>query len=420
MELLSIAFKNIKKHLWVSQFILVIAFFASFLTVFFESMVESLAKKQNQMFAYSFSGHFMITDRTIDLKNSFTYYTFDPKTFIKENEVAAIMDFLAKTDNVKGFEPRIIINGIYYDNKDDERFFYGFAVDMENYNKNFNNIFIKDGVNIDSGESDACAITWYAFTEKKSLDYNKEYVFLLPNINTEFVDYFIKTKATIDYKDMPREGLGLGDVFMDINGFRKILGTKQKTASDIIGFYKNTNNETETFNRINKFLEENYPHLKITSWKNYAPIIYEVVFAFNILFKIIEFIMLAICFFLVIKITVFSIINRINEIGTMRAIGFSRGKIIYIFTLEGFILVFCGFIIGSLLGFFIINFLNKTGIQNEALYLQLLIGKNFHPAIPFHKIPALFVMFFIVAILAPLIPSIYSGQIPITKALEEK
>ena len=56
---------------------------------------------------------------------------------------------------------------------------------------------------------------------------------------------------------------------------------------------------------------------------------------FDVAMKAVETILLAICVLLVVKLTTFSIIERYSEIGTLRAIGFSRSDITLQFTLEG-------------------------------------------------------------------------------------
>jgi ABC-type antimicrobial peptide transport system permease subunit len=420
VEMLSIVLKNIKKNLWVTQYIVLIAFLSIFLTFFFECLIDSLGKKQNQMYAHAFTGHFMIIDKSFDLKNSYTYYTFDPKTLIKENEIIGISKFLSSLNGVSGFEERIIINGLYYDKEDQETFFIGFAVDMNHYMKNFNDLYLNKGEKIKSGDINSCAITWSTYKYKKSLDINKDYVFLLPNKYNEYVDRILNTKAYFDYKEFPKEGLPLTDIFIDLEAYRHILGYDEKVASDIIGFYNTPDDESIYFSKINTFLQKNYPHLQVVSWKTYASFIYEVIFSFKLLFNVIEIILILLCVFLVLKITIFSILNRIKEIGTMRAIGFSKKNIVYIFTLEGFILIAIGFVSGLLTSLLLVYILNKIGIKNNLLYLKYFIGENFIPEISISKLPFIILLYAIISILAPLLPSLYSGKITIIKALEDK
>jgi hypothetical protein len=51
----------------------------------------------------------------------------------------------------------------------------------------------------------------------------------------------------------------------------------------------------------------------------------------DVMMKTVEAILLAICVLLVIKLTTFSVIERYSEIGTLRALGFSRAEIVFQF-----------------------------------------------------------------------------------------
>jgi putative ABC transport system permease protein len=234
------------------------------------------------------------------------------------------------------------------------------------------------------------------------------------------VDRFVKVKGGIDYRTMVKEDMGFGCLFFDLDGFRATTGYEEKMASEIVGFLKDVRQEAKVLDRVRVFLKENYPHLNIVSWRVYAPIFGEIVVGFDILMKGVEAILLTICILLVIKLTTFSIIERYSEIGTMRAIGFSRGDIIFQFTCEGFLTIAIGSLIGFLLGALVIALLHTTGIRSDASFLAYVIGRGFRPSFYAGKIIFIVITFLAVSIIAPLLPAIRGGRLSILKTLEKR
>ncbi|MCW8966020.1 MAG: FtsX-like permease family protein, partial [Candidatus Pacearchaeota archaeon] len=191
-------------------------------------------------------------------------------------------------------------------------------------------------------------------------------------------------------------------------------------ASELVCFLKDARKEKRVLEQIGIFLKENYPHLQVVSWRIYAPIFAEVVVGFDILMKAVEAILLAICILLVIKLTTFSIIERYSEIGMMRAIGFTQGDIIFQFTCEGFLTIAIGSLLGFILGALVILLLQTTGIKNDVSFLVYVIGRGFNPSFYPKKIIFIVTTFFIVSIVAPLLPAIRGGRLSILKTLEKR
>ena len=158
----------------------------------------------------------------------------------------------------------------------------------------------------------------------------------------------------------------------------------------------------------------------MVSWREYAPIFAEIVLGFDVAMKTVETILLAICVLLVVKLTTFSLIERYSEIGTMRALGFSRSDITLQFTLEGFLAIAAGAVAGFLLAAGAIGVLHATGIQNSTTFWSYMIGNGFRPSFHSGKIIVIVGVFFAVAVLAPLFPAIRGGRLSILRTLEKR
>jgi putative ABC transport system permease protein len=139
-----------------------------------------------------------------------------------------------------------------------------------------------------------------------------------------------------------------------------------------------------------------------------------------VMMKTVEAILLAICVLLVIKLTTFSIIERYSEIGTLRALGFSRADIVFQFAAEGFLVIAGGSLLGFLLGAGVIGALHATGVRNTLTFFAYVVGDGFRPAFHAAKIALVAGVFLGVAVLAPLFPAIQGGRLSILRTLEKR
>ena len=420
MERLSLCLRNLGRHAWRTRIILLIALLGAFLTFMFENLVEDLSRNQSDMFGRAFSGHFLVLDRDIETKNTFGFYFCKPEQMLGPGEVSRVRMFLAGLPEVSGTQERIVFSGLYYGEKDAEHGFRGVAMDMAQYNRNFTDLYYARGVPLGGGQQDACAPTWYEYQREKNLEIGKSYVFLLPNREGEFVDRALLAKGGIDYRSMPKDAIGMSSIFFDLAGFRAAVGYQEPLSTEVVGFLKDARTSGRVLPRIQAWLDVHEPRLRVVSWREYAPIFAEIVLGFDVAMKAVEAILLAICVLLVVKLTTFSIIERYSEIGTLRAIGFSRSDITLQFTLEGFLAIAAGAAAGFLLAAGAIGLLHATGIRNHSIFWSYMIGSGFRPDFHASKILRVVGAFLAVAVLAPLFPAIRGGRLSILRTLEKR
>jgi len=294
-------------------------------------------------------------------------------------------------------------------------------MDMAAYDRDFTDLYYAKGEPLVSGESGSCAASWYEFEKDKSLAIGSSYVFLLPNRNGEYVDRNIAVKGGIDFRSMPKEAVGAGEsLYFDLSGFRGAVGYEEALASEVVGFLVDARTMSQALPRIAAFLAEKHPRLKVVSWKDYAPIMPEIVIGFDLIMKTMEAILLVICVLLVVKLTTFSIIKRYSEIGMMRALGFSRGDIVRQFAIEGSAIIAAGAAIGFLLGAILIGALHASGVSNSLIFLEYFIGDGFRPSFHARKVALVAAVFATVAVFAPLVPAVRGGRLSILSTLEKR
>ena len=420
MERLSLCLRNLGRHAWRTRIILLIALLGAFLTFLFENLIDDISRKQSDMFGRAFSGHFLVLDREVETKNTFGFYYCRPEQMMSPDQVKRVRMFLASLPEVSGAQERIIFSGLYYGEKDAERGFRGVAMDMGTFQKDFTDMYYAKGRPLAVGEQGTCAPSWYEFEQQKNLVVGQKYVFLLPNRNGEFVDRELLAKGGIDYHSMPKDAIGMASIFFDLAGFRAMVGYEEPDATEVVGFLKDARTSGRVLPQIEQWLAVNEPRLKVVSWREYAPIFAEIVLGFDVAMKAVEAILLVICVLLVVKLTTFSIIERYSEIGTLRAIGFSRGDIALQFTLEGFIAIAAGAAAGFAAAAALIALLHASGVSNHAIFFSYMIGDGFRPSFHSAKIVRVVGVFLAVALLAPLAPAIQGGRLSILRTLEKR
>ncbi|MBN2444745.1 MAG: ABC transporter permease, partial [Spirochaetales bacterium] len=392
----------------------------SFFTFFFENIIEDILHKQSDMYARSYTGHFIITNKRNNLEMSFGLYPFNPEFFLKKNEILSIKAFLNTVDNIDGFEERIVLHGLYLTEDLHEKSFVGVAIDIENYNKNFTDLYLDKGVRVKRHEKNVLAASWFNYEKWKNVDIGKTYIFLLPDSTLEYTDHYFKVKSGISYKSLPKETVGRDCLYFDIYAYRELMGIEENASSDLIGFFEDPEKEAVTIKAIGEFLGVNYPDLKVVSWKSYAPLFGEIVFGVNVVIRFIEFIFIFSSILIVFKITLFLIMERFNEIGILKAIGYPMWKIIYLFTLENFLINISGIVIGFGISMVVLMILGTTGITNSLSFLDYIIGRSLYPGIHCVKTGVIFMIFTIITILSPMVPSIYGIRRSIADMVKRK
>jgi ABC-type lipoprotein release transport system permease subunit len=293
-------------------------------------------------------------------------------------------------------------------------------MDMERFDRNFTDLFYAHGRPVARGQADVCAASWYDYEEHKTVRVGSSYVMLLPSPDGGYVDRLVTVQGGIDFKSLPRENLGFGGLYFDLQAFRAMAGYTEASATEVIGFLKDARSEKSVLARLRAFLAERHPDLVAVSWRYYAPIFGEIVLGFSVALRFVEAVLLAICILLVVKLTAFAVLERYGEIGTLRAIGFGRADIVFQFTLEGFLAIATGVAAGFAAGAALIAVLHSTGIHNSLIFFQYVIGRGFFPSFHPPKILRAAAVFLAVALLAPLLPALAGGRLPIVRALERR
>ncbi|MBN1595980.1 ABC transporter permease [candidate division FCPU426 bacterium] len=136
----------------------------------------------------------------------------------------------------------------------------------------------------------------------------------------------------------------------------------------------------------------------------------------------VEALILFLASFVVINTMMMAIFERLHEIGTLKAIGWTDRELFLNFTLEGTIIGALGGIPGALCGYGFVAVLHITGVNLEAA-LDAMEGfpieNILHPTISFWVMLSAIVLSIIVPALAAMIPARYAGKLQPAEALRK-
>lgn len=156
--------------------------------------------------------------------------------------------------------------------------------------------------------------------------------------------------------------------------------------------------------------------IEVQRWSDLSPYYHEVVGLFNGIFFVIKTILVLVVAMSVAHALAMSVMERVREIGTLRAIGAGDDEIIYIFVLEGLLIGIIGSLAGLILGGVLADIISNSGLRMPTppgatvdYPLRILIT-------PFGLAVA-FVLGVCVAVLSSLYPAVRATKLPIVEAL---
>lgn len=126
-------------------------------------------------------------------------------------------------------------------------------------------------------------------------------------------------------------------------------------------------------------------------------------------FVFIEISILALACFVIINTMVMAIFERMREVGTLKALGFTEANLFWIFTGEGAMIGIFGGIPGAILGFLGIYIWGKTGINLEGMLknVEMPVEYIIHPKLSLLDIFNVLILATIVPVISSMIPARY-------------
>ena len=204
-------------------------------------------------------------------------------------------------------------------------------------------------------------------------------------------------------------------IFAPLNVTQEILDT-QSVDIAVLKF-KNLKFVDTSTKKINDDLTNSKTDLVARSWRELAVLYRQVEKFYEVQNTLIEAILLALMFLGILNTVSMTVVERTGEIGTLRALGESRKKIVSQFLLESVMLSFIGIVTGILFSLFMIQIVEYSKIMTE------MPGAStpFQIKIYFMMSSVIYASFLAAAttIIATLIPALRASKMDIVEALRK-
>ncbi len=180
-------------------------------------------------------------------------------------------------------------------------------------------------------------------------------------------------------------GPGGRDGVMHIEDARELLRIDSKEASEVAIRLKNMNLLQSVYDQLQQTLgtmknKKGKPVFEIHTWEKLSPF-FNIARMIDLLTLFIKIMLVAIVLVSIMNVMIMAVYERINEIGTIAAIGTRPGKILALFVTEGLLLGILGTVIGIGLSLGGIAWMNASGLsfdfgRQKGLLLSPTIGTS--------------------------------------------
>lgn len=142
-----------------------------------------------------------------------------------------------------------------------------------------------------------------------------------------------------------------------------LYGRGEKMATALVFQLHHTADIDRFASRINSIVKSKGLDLEVKALEELKPFYTQALAMFRSIFAFIAAIMAVIVLFTVVNTMSMSVMERTNEIGTLRALGVKQKEITYQFVLEGLVLGFIGSSVGVVFGSIVAQIVNHSGLE---------------------------------------------------------
>lgn len=205
-------------------------------------------------------------------------------------------------------------------------------------------------------------------------------------------------------------------VKLPIETVQNLLNTT--AVEKIIVFLKDTKDVDKVASLLAEAINKNKMDLELKKWSELAEFYWKVVGVYNGIFNVVKVIIGVIALFSIANTITMSVYERVREIGTMRAIGTTRSRIITLFITEGALVGIFGGLLGIFVGILVAHIINISG----GIYISPPPGMSRGYVSLILIVPKVVIYAFssivVVAILSSIYPAYKASRLKIVEALQ--
>lgn len=374
--ILKLALRNLVIN-YKKNILAVLSIMAGFMSV---NLFEGYMTGAKNLFAENYEVRMFFGDFIIHHKDAFTDSTFfDSKSYMDETHQKEVFDFLNSQSEVETSVRKLSFKGTIQ-NATSSTQIIGDGIDIENaqkirgeqweFNTTFGNPLENSDRDIILGEELAelidCEFKKENLHFKRGGGYKAELrpmscldqmVQITSNsVNGNANALFLKVKGLSNflYREIDSRYIQVG-----LNAAQNLLMTKNISSINVK--LKNTANKKLFLTNFNQMIKDRKLPLVISSWKDnaFGDIYRESLSFLNVLRGFFLTVILFIVMFSILATQNRNIVERTNEIGIFRSLGFNNNVLASIFVVEAFLLSLVGCLLG-LVGSIIVSYLVKT------------------------------------------------------------
>ncbi|WP_299442908.1 FtsX-like permease family protein [uncultured Rhodospira sp.] len=206
-------------------------------------------------------------------------------------------------------------------------------------------------------------------------------------------------------------------IMLTFDQARRLLYGNEPRATLVVVQLKDPTTLSETKGMIAEALEAEGLDMEVLAFNEVDPTFNRVFAMFSFIFVVVSLVLAVVIVFTIINTVTMNVMERVNEVGTVRALGFKRFDVFRQFMAESFLLGLVGALTAMALGIVVSTQFNSAGMQwtppsNAApLTLELMVAENL-------LLVAGTVGFLtLVTVLSSILPATKAIRIPIVRAL---
>ncbi|TQR46687.1 ABC transporter permease [Paenibacillus popilliae] len=418
MKIFLISIKNIFVTQWRTLILGSFIFFISFLMVFFQSFVSTMKANMEGHLINSLTGEIQFrSSQSEEGDMATTNKNWGEINYLDGDQVALLEKYLDSQTERLSYVKRVRENAMLtHDKWKVPAMIIGLDTTATNYQQS------------------------YKLIDGRYLAPNKTHEIMLTESQAE--QFKVKVGDDISVLAQTKDGhpikldlkvVGVGSLelnsavaqfdyaYVDLQSAQELMGLKAGEVTDFIIYTKDRTTIEQTLDAINSDLSTSgFPldKIKISTWETMGGTILGGVDLYVMTFYSFLFILMLISCLLIINLVNMMSLERYQDIGTLRAIGFSRFRIIQIFMGEILIIVTCFALIGTIAGSALVLYFSKVGM-NTGPVLGKLLGEHFFMKFEFSQIIPQFIIIFFFALISSLYPTYKAASLKPVETLKE-
>lgn len=403
MNIIKLAFDNLwyNKTRTILNMILIIVSFVSLMMI---SGYNNFTKEGIIISVNTSGGSVVIADKSYwDTKS-------DKINMLNNKDFEVIYKKLDTINEVNDYQKKLDISGLV-GNESKSKFFSGYA--YEKSSKIMSSVSLKEGTPIFDDDIDTMVLG-KDLGEFFNINYDEEpYLNLMTDFGEGISLGSLMAVGSMSLNNSASDAITL---YCPLNAMYEVFGLEYGNAHNLLVYLKDYKKATEIKNNLNQYFSENNLNYEAKDWKDLNAFLLSVIDMNTNNYLIALFILSILVFVSVMQMLTTNFLERLNEFGTMRALGINIKNVTLLLFLEIIIMAVLSSVISIIISYGVssvlnvINFTFKFPGATDGYTLSLLLTLK--------DTVLIFVWVLSVSILAGIYPIIKVIKMPIIEVIK--